>query len=257
MNSFVMRPPRIAIVRAPPDTFGGCVSSHPLRNHVDVEKARLQFDRYCRILSDLGLELVFLDRQDSLPDSCFVEDTAVVHGNRAMIARLGVASRRGEETSVSEVLAQFVETHRVKPPGTLEGGDVIHLPSGLLIGVGKRTNEEGIRQLSHFLGAETQTIAGLQMVHLKSHVTFLGKNTFLSTSSFARHNALNGADVLVVPDNEKYAANTLAICDSVVMSSRHPKTLALVRDAGFEVIPLDMSEFEKCEGALTCLSILL
>jgi dimethylargininase len=252
-----MKPPRIAIVREPPASFGACVSSHPLRSQVNVEKAKQQHSHYCRTLRDLGLELMCLEPEESLPDSCFVEDTAVVRGGRALIARLGVLSRRGEESSIADVLAHYAEVDYVHAPGTLEGGDVIHLPSKLLVGVGKRTNEEGVRQLSRFLRVETQSISGLQSVHLKSHVTHLGENTYLSTSSFATHPVLSGSNVLVVPRDEDYAANALAIGDSVLMSSRHEGTLALVRDAGFEVVPLNLSEFEKCDGALTCLSILV
>jgi dimethylargininase len=257
MNRLSMKPPRIAIVREPPGSFGACVSSHPLRNQVNVEKAKQQHSRYCRALRDLGLELLCLDPEELHPDSCFVEDTAVVRGNRALIARLGEPSRRGEESSIAEVLTHYVETGHVRPPGTLEGGDVIHLPSKLLVGVGRRTNEEGVRQLSHFLGVEAHSVSGLQSVHLKSNVTYLGQNTYLSTLSIAEHPVLSDSEVIVVPPNEEYAANTLTIGDSVLMSSRHETTLALVRHAGFEVIPLNLSEFEKCDGALTCLSLLV
>ncbi len=257
MNWPAMSNPRIAIVREPPRSFAGCVSSHPLRHQVDVERAKVQHNQYCRTLRDLGLDLICLKPVEELPDSCFVEDTAVVRGSRALITRLGEPSRRGEETAIRETLDQYVTTRSIEAPGTLEGGDVIHLPSRLIIGIGKRTNEEGVRQLSDFLGVETLTVADFDMVHLKSHVTFVGRNTFLSTSSLENHPALHASDVLVVPSDEDYAANTLTIGDTVLMSSRHRKTLALVREAGFDVITLDLSEFEKCDGALSCLSIIL
>lgn len=247
----------IAIVRPPSESFCDCLSSHPLRNDVDIHKAREQHSNYCRVLESLGLEVILLESNDSLPDSCFVEDTAVVRGSRSFITRMAVPTRRGEETAVGEVLSQYSEIGTAEDPGTIEGGDVVHLPTFLLVGLGQRSNREGARQLSEFLKVRIETIEDSRIFHLKSDMTYLGSDTFLTTAYFSHHEALRNFRRLVVPDDEHYAANTLTIGDTVLMSSRHKRTLEMVKKAGFRPLPLDVSEFEKCDGALTCLSIIL
>ena len=168
---------------------------------------------------------------------------------------MAMESRRGEVDSISDVLSQYKTVKKITAPGTIEGGDVIHFDDFLISGVTERTNEYGINQASEWLGIRIDIIEDLGIIHLKSHVTYLGDNTILVNSRFQRHPLLQKFSEIQVPDDEVYAANTLSINNVVLMSSRHPKTIQLVREAGFEVIPLNMSEFEKCEGALTCLSI--
>jgi len=165
-------------------------------------------------------------------------------------------SRRGEEDAVEKLLDEYLEVKRAVAPATVEGGDVIHLSDHLISGVTERTNPEGIAQMEAWLDVAVDTIVDPGIVHLKSYVTYLGKNTMIATRQYANHPTLKGYRVLIVPDDEVYAANTLAIGDTVLMPKGRPHALSMVRDEGFDVIPLDVSEFEKCEGALTCLSLL-
>lgn len=245
-----------AIVRPPPKSFSSCISSHPLRHLLDIDLAKKQHSMYCRTLEELGLELIQLSSDENHPDSCFVEDTAIVFGNKAVITRMAKQSRRGEVDTISEVLAEHKSLKKIKKPGTIEGGDVIHLDDFLISGVSERTNNEGIRQSSDWLGARIDTVQDPDIVHLKSYTTYLGKNIMIMTNRFQNHPIFRNFVQVLVPSDETYAANTLAIDDVVLMSSRHPKTSEIVREVGFEVIQLNMSEFEKCEGALTCLSII-
>lgn len=247
----------LAVVRPPSGAFRHCVSSHPQRNQVNIEKARAQHREYCEVLRDLGLELIVLDPEESLPDACFVEDTAIVRGDRAFIGRMAVAQRRGEESGVSRLLSDYTRVGTAQAPATIEGGDVIHLPDYFLVGIGQRTNREGVRQLSEFLRVRTETLEDPRIFHLKSDVTYLGSDTVLTTTRFAEHEALQDFRRLLVPKGEEYAANTLTVAGRILMSSRHKKTIDLVRGAGFRPLPIDLSEFEKCDGAITCLSILL
>jgi len=247
---------RRAIVREPGERYSECISSHPQRRTIDLAKAREQHRVYCRTLTDLGLELIRLERDDDHPDSCFVEDNAVVFGGKALITRMAKASRRGEETGVEAVLKEHLQVRRAVEPATVEGGDVIQLEGRLISGLSQRTNSAGVRQMEEWLGAEVGVIEDRDMVHLKSHVNYLGEGTFLSTKAFADHPQLSGARVLVVSDDESYAANALVVGDSVLTPKGYPKTLGLLRGTGLRPIPLDMSEFPKCEGALTCLSIM-
>ena len=165
-------------------------------------------------------------------------------------------SRRGEEKAIEEVLKEYLMVKRAVDPATVEGGDVIHLPDRLISGVTQRTNQEGVNQMGNWLGVPVDTIINPNIVHLKSYVTYLGRNTMIVTKAYADHPTLQGYNVLVVPDEEGYAVNTLTIEDTVLMPSGHPRSQEMVREAGFEVVSLDVSEFEKCEGAVSCLSIL-
>jgi len=245
-----------AIVREPGNGFTGCISSHPLRHTVDVSKAREQHGRYCGILEDLGLDLTRLERDDDHPDSCFVEDTAVVHNGKALICRAAMESRRGEEVSVEEVLKSHMPVKRSMAPATIEGGDVLHLPDSLIIGITQRTNREGISQLSEWLGAKVESVADPSMMHLKSHVSYVGNGKVICTSSLANHHALASLERITVPDDEEYAANVVFVGDTVIMPSGFPRTADILKKEGLSVVVLDMSEFPKCGGAMTCLSIL-
>jgi dimethylargininase len=245
-----------ALVREPGAKYRGCISSHPLRHTVDVAVAREQHAKYCKVLMELGLDIIAIPRDDEHPDSCFVEDNAVIQGGKALICRMAKESRRGEEEGVEAALKQYMPVKRAIAPATVEGGDVIHLTDRLISGVTERTNPEGVAQMSAWLGVRVDTIVDPNIVHLKSYVTYLGRNTMIATRAYASHPALKGFKVLIVPDEESYAANTLSIGDVVLMPSGRPGAHAMVREAGFEVVSLDVSEFEKCEGALTCLSLL-
>lgn len=248
--------PKRALTRPPGRSYAKCLSCHPLRNTINLSLAKEQHAAYRRALSELGLEVLTLESDDSHPDACFVEDTAVVRGHRALVCRMGAESRRGEEGAVEGVLADFFSVKRASSPATIEGGDVVHLENKLLSGLSQRTNEEGVAQMAAWLNVEVDTIADPEIMHLKSYMTCLGRDTVIASKRFSKHRALRGLSVIVVPDEEAYAADTLTVGDTVIMPARMPRSEALVREAGFEVVPLDVSEFEKCDGAVTCLSIL-
>ena len=245
-----------AIVRPPGRKFKSCLSEHPLHHTLDFELASEQHKKYCQTLEDLGVDLIKLEPDDNLPDACFVEDTFVVHGNRAIISRMAKESRRGESERVEEILSQFKEISSVKEPGTLEGGDVIHLHDSLLCGITKRTNHDGASQMEHWLETAVHRIEDPNIMHIKSHVTYLDRNTIILNPRYVDDPVLEPFSKIVLPEGETHSANTLTIGDAVIMSVRHNKSSQLVKEAGFDVIQLDMSEFEKCDGALTCLSII-
>ena len=245
-----------ALVRPPGASYVECLSCHPLRDSINLKRALRQHEVYRSVLGDLGLEVISLPKDDGHPDACFVEDCAVVHGSKALITRMGAPSRRGEEGAVERALGEYVVTKRAEAPAIIEGGDVVHLPNRLICGESQRTNAEGIRQMGDWLGVKVDTICDEGMMHLKSHVTYLGEDTFISTEKYAGHPALEGMSVIVVPRGEEYAADTLTIDDTVLMPAGLTESQHLVGLAGFNVISMEVSEFEKCDGALTCLSIL-
>lgn len=247
---------RKALTRPPGASYVKCLSCHPMRDTVDLKKAREQHAVYQSILADLGLEVIVLPQDDVHPDACFVEDCAVVHGPRALITRMGAPSRRGEEDAVEAELKDHLSIRRAEAPATVDGGDVVHLPDRLISGLSQRTNAEGIQQMGDWLEVRVDMVEDDEMMHLKSHVTYLGEGTFIATEKYANHPALHGMEVIVVPKGEEYAADTLAIDNTVLMPAGRTISHQLVKDAGFKVIPVEVSEFEKCDGALTCLSVL-
>jgi dimethylargininase len=247
---------KLAIVRTPSKSYRECISAHPLHHTLDFTLALEQHSKYCETLTELGLDVIRLPPDDDYPDSCFVEDTVIIQGDKAAIARPAMESRQGEETSVEEVLKDYKQTRRVKPPGSIEGGDVIHLDSSLISGLTQRTNIDGINQTVSWLGVRIDVIEDPSIIHLKSYLTFVGADTFVTTKRFAEHPLLLDYYKIIIPEHEAYAANTLACNGSVLVSAKHFDSIQLLKEAGFDVIPLDVSEFEKCEGALTCLSII-
>lgn len=245
-----------AIVREPSLSYTQCVSSHPLHYTVSLEKAKQQHNNYCDALSSLGLELIKLPPKKKYPDSCFVEDTAVVFGNKVFITRMGVQSRRGEDKDIEETFEEYFTTKRATEPATLEGGDVLHLPNRLICGITKRTNELGTKQMEDWLQVKVDTITNPKVVHLKSYMKYLGNNKMIVSEEYVNHPLLKELDLIVIPKKESYSVNCLSIGSTVIMSNKFSYAQNVVAAAGFEVISLEMSEFEKCQGALTCLSIL-
>lgn len=245
-----------AIVRSPSKSYKKCISSHPLHHELDYTLALAQHKKYCEVLTEFGLDVIVLPPEDDYPDSCFVEDMVIVHGNKVAIARSAKESRQGEETSIEEVLKDYKQTRRIENPGSIEGGDVVHLDDSLISGLTQRTNIDGINQTASWLGVRIDIIEDPSIIHLKSYVTYVGADTFVTTKRFLDHPLLADYSKIIIPDHEAYAANTLTISNVVLVSERHIESTRLLKDAGFDVVPIDLSEFEKCEGALTCLSII-
>lgn len=250
-----------AIVRLPAANFEDGLTSSDLGNP-DFAVATSQHARYCAALRQCGLELTWLAADSNFPDSTFVEDTAVVTPNAAIMTRPGASSRRGEVASVEVALRRFYSrVDAIAAPGTLDGGDVCPVGSHYLIGVSARTNEEGARQFAQFLiregfSSSTVDIRGVDgVLHLKSAVSFLGGRHLVLAEELEQHPTFADYDVVPVSSDESYGANLLAINSQIVMSAGFPQLEARVRDLGYEPIMLDMSEFRKMDGALTCLSL--
>ena len=246
-----------AITREPGVTFDQCISDHPLKRHLNIGQARRQHAQYCKVLEELGVEVFKLPREDKFPDACFVEDTAVIVKDKVFVTRLENESRRGEEEAIIKSLEENYSIKQATPPATIEGGDVIHLEKHLICGITQRTNLQGAKQLQVALEKPVVTLTDESIIHLKSHVTYLGKNTMLVTDKYAEHPVLKDFEKLVVHKHERYAANSLTVNDVVLLPKLYTKTHQLVKNAGFnDIMILDTSEFEKCEGALTCLSLI-
>ena len=209
-------------------------------------------------LEKLGLEVICLDPQPDYPDAYFVEDTAVVTPEVAVITVPGAISRQGEQTSIEPVLSRFRKIEKIQSPGTVDGGDVLMAGDRFFIGISDRTNTEGAHQLGAILesyGYIWDTISVGEGLHLKSSVNFVGKNTLILTQPFQKLNLFDSFDKIVLGEKETYAANTLRVNDSLIMPEGFPAAKEKLSGIGAPIIELDVSEVAKMDGGLTCLSL--
>ena len=212
-----------------------------------------------RALTAAGAEVTVLEADTRFPDGCFVEDTAVVAGEFAVITRPGAPSRRGEEDAIEPLLAADCEIARIEAPGTVDGGDVIIAGRRVLIGLSARTNADGARQLSALLanrGIRAATVAVTGSLHLKSDVSWIGDRLLL-TRAYAGRAELAGFNRLIVPEGEEYAANCVDTGERLLIAAGFPRTREVLELAGFGVTAIDVGEFRIMDGGLSCLSIRL
>jgi dimethylargininase len=250
-----------AIVRPPGANFAEGLTASDMGPPVH-ELALGQHERYCSALQRSGLTLTRLPADPRHPDSTFVEDTAILTRHGAFLTRPGAPSRAGEVAGIREVLASFFPSlESIEAPGTLDGGDICEADGHVFIGLSDRTNAEGARQLAvglakHGCTSACVDIRGLSsLLHLKSGLAHLGDNRLVATESLVDHPALRGYEIVRVPVGEEYAANCVRINKHVLLAAGYPAFEATVRRLGYPVMLVDMSEFQKMDGGLSCLSL--
>ena len=229
----------------------------------DLSRALEQHRAYCNALVACGLALSVLPADPAHPDGCFVEDVAVITPRGAIAMRSGDASRQGEVASVVPLIkAVFGDVAHIVAPGTVDGGDVCEADGHYLIGLSARTNAAGAEQLAGLLAdlgysSDRVDIRGSQrLLHLKTGLSYLGDGRMLVTADVPR-GALGLFELIDVPENERYAANGARVNDKVLVAAGYPRTRAAIEDCGYEVLALEMSEFRKLDGGLSCLSLRL
>lgn len=250
-----------AIVRPPSERFADGLTSVDL-GVPDLERALVQHRQYCDALVRCGINLIELEADPEFPDSTFVEDTAIVTASCAVITLPGAPSRAGEIVSIAETLSKhYDKIDRVRLPGTIDGGDVCQIGSHFLIGISDRTNEAGAEQLSGFLRAAGFTSSHVDirgtdgLLHLKSGITYLGDDRLLVADVLLGRPEFDGYEVVRVPAGEEYAANCIRVNDYVLFAAGFPKLKNTLTELGYRLIELEMSEFEKMDGGLSCLSL--
>lgn len=286
-----------AIVRPPPSNFAEGLTTAGL-GPPDYELAIQQHEAYCAALKRCGLALTRLEPDPDYPDSCFVEDAAILINalpngratarRSAVLTRPGAPSRRGEVESMRKVLAQlFPALQEIQSPGTVDGGDICQAGEHFFIGLSARTNEAGARQLAEILedvgfstsivdtGVRVPTLVGPSsaatnhptkvgtltpdpfgsLLHLKSGVAYLGDNRVAISDALAEHPEFIRFDFVGVDPAEDYAANCVRINEYVLIAKDFPKLQSDLHSLGYETIALDMSEFQKMDGGLSCLSL--
>ncbi|HET8602074.1 MAG TPA: N(G),N(G)-dimethylarginine dimethylaminohydrolase [Segeticoccus sp.] len=250
--------PPIALVRRTSAALQEGLTSHIERVPVDTELAEQQHEAYCAALVDAGYDLRYVEDAPHLPDAVYVEDTAVVVDDLAVLSRPGASERRGEVAGTEKLLREAgLRLHTIEEPGTLDGGDVLQVGSTVFVGRGGRTNGAGIAQLRDLLAPLGRTVVPVRLtevLHLKSAVTALPDGTLLVHRDLVEPGALPPARRV----SEEAGCHVVPLADgTVLISASAPRTIADLEDLGFRTRPVPMTEFEKREGCVTCLSILL
>ncbi len=252
---------RYAVVRPPATTFVKGLTTARL-GPPDHARALEQHARYCEALERSGLAITRLEADDRYPDSTFVEDTAVLMPRGTILTRPGAAARTGEVAAIRPTLERLHGSARaIESPGTMDGGDVCEADNHYFIGISKRTNEEGARQLAAFLAddgysstcVDIREIEGI--LHLKSGVAYVGDRRLVAIDALAELEAFHDYRIVRVDPADGYAANCVRVNQHVLVALGFPGVQAALQRLGSSVIPLEMSEFRKMDGGLSCLSL--
>lgn len=252
-----MDAPLTALVRPPAPSFVRALSRQSERNTIDFHRAAAQHRAYVDALKNLGVEVLMLEPLDAFPDSTFIEDNAIILGRLALLSSMGAESRRGETLYTKPALEKLLEVEVLEPPVYIDGGDVLQIGGTIYVGQSTRTNPPALEAIARFTDRPVVPVTVQDGLHLKSAVSLLGDHLLLIDPEQVDPAPLGGFEHIYVDPVERYAANCLAIGRTVLMPEGFPKTKRLVERRGLEVRELAMSEFQKADGGLTCLSLLI
>ena len=249
------------IVRRPCRAMVDGITSAPELGKPDYELALKEHDDYIAALKQCDVDVTVLEADERYPDSCFVEDPALITRKCAIITNPGAASRNGEKNEIISAVKKFFSDDQIEyiqSPGTLEGGDVMMVGDHFYVGRSARTNEEGIRQLTEILAKYGMTCSEVplyKVLHLKTGVNYLEDNNMLVSGEFVEKPEFEKYNKVVIPEEEAYAANCIWVNDTVIVPAGYPTVLKAVQDLGYKTLLVDTSEYRKLDGGLSCLSL--
>lgn len=249
------------IVRKPSRSLVDGITSAPELGKPDYDLAVKQHNTYIQALKECGVAVTVLEPLEAYPDSCFVEDTAVLTRKCAIVSNPGAPSRRGEAMEMLPTLKKFFPEDQIefiRAPGTLEGGDVMMVGDHFYVGRSARTNAEGIRQFVAILeryGLSGSEVPLTEVLHLKTGVNYIENNTLLVCGEFFEKEEFRKYKHIAVPKDEAYAANCIWVNNTVIVPAGFPVVEKKIREAGYAVILVDTSEYRKLDGGLSCLSL--
>ena len=225
----------------------------------DYKEALAQHADYVNALKECGLEVLVLDADDDYPDSSFVEDVALLTSECAIITNPGAPSRRGEIVEIKKVLKDYYDNiEEVMLPGTVEAGDIMMVGSHFYIGLSERTNQSGAQQVIDYLkkyGLSGSVVELKEVLHLKTGLAYLENNNLVACGEFLMKEDFQQFKILEVDDDESYAANCIWVNDKVLIPKGYPKARKIIEGAGYSIREVDVSEFQKLDGGLSCLSL--
>jgi len=239
--------------------MASCELTHLARVPIDVARARSQHAAYVRALEELGCRIVDVDPAPDLPDSVFIEDTALVLDEIAVVTRPGAPSRRPESEGVGRALARYRTIARIEAPGTVDGGDILRVGRTIFVGRSSRTNDDGFRQLTAIAARHGYDVRGIDVsgcLHLKSAATAIGDALLVANRSWIPEGAFAPFDIVDVDPSEPSAANVVRVGSRLLAAAAFPRTRDRLERRGLQVRTVDMSEFAKAEGAVTCCSVI-
>jgi dimethylargininase len=250
--------------------FSNIIARTPCKNMVagitsadlgkpDYEKALLQHQNYIEALKQCGVQITLLDADEAFPDSTFVEDTALMTPHCAIITNPGADSRKGEVVQMKSVISQFRDhIEHIEAPGTVEAGDIMMVGSHYYIGISARTNEVGAQQMIDILNRYDMTgsmVSLSEVLHLKTGMSYLENNHLIACGEFLTKAEMQQYTILAIDDDESYSANCIWVNDTVIVPAGYPKAQATIEAAGYKTLAVDVSEFRKIDGGLSCLSL--
>lgn len=250
----------IAITREVSPRFDECEITHIDRSPIDLDVARAQHQGYVELLRELGCDVIELPAEADLPDSVFVEDTAFVLPDVAVITRPGADSRKPETESIARALQPYRKLLFIPEPATLDGGDVLVLDKDIFVGMSTRSNQAALDQINGLLnefGYRAHSVELRDCLHLKSAVTYVDANTLLINRNWVDAGCFAGFDLIEVDPSEPFAANCLPIQGEIIFPEAFPKTRAKLEARGYKVRTVQLDELAKAEGAVTCCSLII
>jgi dimethylargininase len=253
------KPRFAALTRAVSGNLRSCELTYRQREQIDCSRARQQFDAYCEVLRRWGINFTTLPASDSHPDCCFVQDTAVVLDEISITASMGAASRSGETKEVEKVLSRYRPIARITPPATLDGGDVVQFGDRLFVGLSRRTNGRGIEALQRIVEPYGYRVVPVTVnggLHLTTGCGVVNDETVLLNPRWLDAGAFKNLRQLHVPETEPWAANTIRVNGAVCLEAEAQQTAELVSPFTETIEIIDISEFRKAEGSLSCLSLI-
>lgn len=249
----------VAITRQVSPAFANCALTHLARQPIDVNLARAQHRQYEDCLVALGCELDRLPAEPDLPDSVFVEDTALVLDELAIITRPGADSRKPETASIEKALEPHRKLHTIQAPGTLDGGDILRVGKTIYVGLSSRSNPAAIEQMESILQPYGYTVKGVAMrgcLHLKSAVTQVAQDILLINRDWVDASTFGQMQLIKVDAAEPSAGNALLVGETIIYPASYPRTLKRLKERSIPVMTVDVSELAKAEGAVTCCSLI-
>jgi dimethylargininase len=249
-----------AITREISPRFAECELTHLERTPIDLDIARAQHRDYVETLEKLGCEVIELPADPDLPDSVFVEDTALILPEVALITRPGADSRKPETEFIARALTPLIDLVRVREPATVDGGDILVLGKKIYVGRSTRSNQHAINQLHELLSGYGYSVMGVELhdcLHLKSAVTRVDDQTLLINKNWVDPRCFEEFDQIKIDPSEPHAANCLPIGDGIIFPTAFPKARIRLEERGYRVVAVDVSELAKAEGAVTCCSLII
>ena len=245
------------LVRLPSPNFVNALSGHPLASQINFQLTLKQHAAYCEALETAGLAVGILEPLDAFPDSVFIEDNAVILEGRAILCSMKATSRQGEVSFIADALQSRLPALQLQSPVFIDGGDILQTEDIVFVGQSQRTNKEAVTALQSLTSKQVVPVQVKKGLHLKTSVSALGKNLLVINPSHVETEPFREFEWIEVEEEEAYAANCLAVGNNVILPAGFSKLEQRIQAHGFSTLPVEMSEFQKADGGVTCLSLLI